>query len=158
MLEEKNIDYRVVKKGDLIKKGELVISVLHPYVGYVGDSNGGSLVVYIKGEEISALFTGDISKVEEEEILKTYRGSLGEELMLDVDVLKVAHHGSKNSSSKNFLEIVKPDIAVISCGKMNSYGHPHEETLKNLEDVGVEIISTSQAGAVIIRRDGVEPM
>lgn len=158
MLEENNIDYKVVKKGDVIKKGDLVISVLHPYVGYVGDSNGSSLVVYVKGKEMSALFTGDISKAEEEEILMAYKDLIGDGMVFDVDVLKVAHHGSKNSSSKNFLETVKPDIAVISCGKKNSYGHPHKETLKNLEEVGVEIVLTPQAGAVIIRRDGVEPM
>ena len=62
--------------------------------------------------------------------------------------MKVAHHGSKGASSEAFLEQVKPDISVISCGKKNRYGHPHKETLKRLENIGSKVYRTDKEGAV----------
>ena len=70
------------------------------------------------------------------------------------DIGKVAHHGSKNSSGETFLEVVKPKYAVISAGRDNQYGHPHQETVERLENVGSEIVSTQEAGAVRIKTDG----
>ena len=65
-----------------------------------------------------------------------------------VNYLKVAHHGSKGASSEAFLEQVKPDVSVISCGKKNRYGHPHKETLKRLEYIGSKVYRTDKEGAV----------
>jgi competence protein ComEC len=68
----------------------------------------------------------------------------------DYDVLKVAHHGSRNSSANDFLEVVHANVSLISCGVNNRYGHPHQETIERLEASGSAILTTSECGAVII--------
>ena len=73
---------------------------------------------------------------------------------LDCDVLKVGHHGSKYSSCIEFLKIVSPKVAVISCGEDNSYGHPHKETLDRLKEVGSKILMTKDRGEVVLGMEG----
>ena len=103
-----------------------------------------TFVVEVRGKRL--LFTGDIGKTSEESILKYF--DIGK-----VDILKVAHHGSKNSSLKEFIENVNPDYAIISCGKNNHYGHPSEETIKTLRENGCIILETSKKGAIEIKLD-----
>ena len=105
------------------------------------DANSASIVIRMSCESSSFLFTGDAPKKVEKEMLQNY----SEEL--DVDVLKVGHHGSSTSSSEEFLQVVTPHISVISCGKDNRYGHPHEETLERLEIYSDVIIRTDFTGA-----------
>ena len=69
---------------------------------------------------------------------------------LDCDVLKVGHHGSRYSTSDEFLDAVSPSYAIISCGKGNSYGHPHQETLSKLYDVNAQVLRTDQLGSITI--------
>ena len=90
------------------------------------------------------LFTGDIGKGSEESILKY--GDIGK-----VDILKVAHHGSKNSSLKAFIENVSPTYAVISYGKNNHYGHPSPKTLDTLREKGCIIYETAKMGAIEVK-------
>ena len=68
--------------------------------------------------------------------------------------MKVAHHGSKNSTSEEFLEMIKPELSLISCSKNNRYGHPHEELLERLDDIGSEVVITFESGAITIKTDG----
>jgi competence protein ComEC len=75
---------------------------------------------------------------------------------LKADVLKVAHHGSKNATSQNFLEKVQPKFAVISVGADNQFGHPNGMTVKRLENIGAEIFRTDEDGDIKIKSDGVE--
>ena len=70
------------------------------------------------------------------------------------DVLKVAHHGNKNSSTQEFLNVVQPTYAVISVGKEKSYGHPHAEVLEWLEKTGADVLRTDELGTIVIRNDG----
>ena len=91
---------------------------------------------------------GDAEDESERELLR--RGVLG-----DVDILKVGHHGSKTSSSGAFLKIAKPEIAVISVGRKNRYGHPYEAVLKRLQDFGVKIMRTDTDGDIMLITDGV---
>ena len=93
------------------------------------------------------LFTGDIGEETERELIK--KG-----LLSDVDFLKVAHHGSRYSTCEEFLEIVKPELAVISCSDSNTYGHPSPETVERLEKSGARIACTMKSGAVTVRTDG----
>ena len=86
--------------------------------------------------------TGDIEG--EEEVKMT------EELATQIDVLKVAHHGSRNSTGKEVLSVMKPKAAVISCGKDNFYGHPHAETLERLSEAGTRWFCTRDYGAVTV--------
>ena len=74
--------------------------------------------------------------------------------MLDCDVLKVGHHGSDSSTTKEFLDAVSPSIAVISCGEGNKYGHPHKEILDRLEAAGVTVLRTDIKGHIVIKSDG----
>jgi len=96
--------------------------------------------------KVSFLFTGDISKSVEKELVEKFN--------LDSDVLKVAHHGSKNSSSEEFIKKVFPEIAVISVGKNNTYGHPHQQVLDILEKYGIKILRTDENGDIEIISDG----
>ena len=86
------------------------------------------------------LFTGDVSMDGEPDFIP------------DADVLKVAHHGSKKSTSERFLEMADPKIAVVSVGE-NNYGHPSEETLERLRDAGAAVYRTDQCGAITIHVD-----
>lgn len=105
------------------------------------DRNEASLVIQWNIENRLFLFPGDIGAEAEQEIGPA---------LSDVDVLKVAHHGSRYSSTEEFLDAVQPELAIISCGRENEYGHPHEETLSRLEDRQILWLATAERGAVWI--------
>lgn len=144
--EENNIEiYRFEKDGKMID-GEMILTCLGPNgENYVNHTNEGSLVIRMEYGNFSMLFTGDLEGDAESELM----GSYG-----DVDVLKVAHHGSSNSTSKDFLEEVQPEISIISAGKSNTYGHPHQGLLERLQESDSKIFDTITYGALIIRSDG----
>ena len=98
------------------------------------------------------MFTGDASEDIEKEFLDAYSTRLSD---FDVDVLKAGHHGSGSSTCEEFLAVVKPEIAVISCGKDNKYGHPTNDLLARLEDAHAQILRTDVSSSIIIySRDG----
>ena len=105
--------------------------------------NDLSVVVRFVYGDTSILFTGDIERQVEYEIVS-------QGLNLKSDILKVAHHGSKTSSSQLFLEAVRPGAAVISAGRNNSYGHPHEVVLQNLEKYNIMVRRTDKEGDVLL--------
>ena len=115
--------------------------------------NNNSLVCKLNYKNYSMLFTGDIEAIAEKAILKKYSKNLN---ILKSDILKVAHHGSKNSTSSEFLQKVLPEQTIISCGQNNRYGHPHKETIHRLKSCHTKIKRTDTNGAVIFRekRDG----
>lgn len=131
--------------GTEIGFGDVKMKILNP-LGKVsagtGDSNNSSIVLRLDYGENSFLFTGDIESGAEKEILAT-----GENI--DVDFLKVAHHGSKYSSTDEFLDTASPEDAIISAGKGNSYGHPHSETLSKLKSRNIRILRTDEMGDII---------
>lgn len=143
----------VMEAGDIIieeisSDKQMKLTCIAPTDAFEGEiGNASSMVLDLQYGEFDMLFTGDLEK-EGEEIV-TESGNLR-----DYDVLKVGHHGSKYATSKAFLEQVKPEIALISAGKDNSYGHPAVETLERLENVGCKVYSTQQCGAITIRTDG----
>lgn len=124
--------------GDAYNNGTLSI---------IENGNEGSMVLYLTYGNFSMLLTGDVEKAGEDVLL----AELQEKGIENVTVLQVAHHGSKNASSAGFLEQVAPRIALISCGKDNSYGHPHEEVLERLLQVGCKVLTTVDCGAVEIQ-------
>ncbi len=111
------------------------------------DPNEFSVVTLLEFEKFQALLTGDIVPEIEEELL-----SLG--LIDDVEYIKVPHHGSKNGLTREFLDASNPEVAVISSGKHNPYGHPHEEVVDLLEEKKVKILRTDEMGNVIVVSDG----
>lgn len=128
-----------VSRGDFINLGGLKLSVLHPGV-LAGDSNVDSVVLKVECGVVSALLTGDAEAESERDMLKA--GVLG-----DVDVLKVGHHGSRSSTSPEFLAQVKPEVGVISAGLENSYGHPHQEVVDRLKAAQVQLLMTDTTNA-----------
>jgi competence protein ComEC len=134
----------VLKAGDKIKYQNSVIDVLSPGQEKFKDINENSLVFNLIYKDTNFLFTGDIGK-RVEELIKDKVGK--------IDILKVAHHGSKYSSSAEFLNIIQPKVAVIEVGE-NSYGHPTEETLEKLEQIGASIFRTDEHGTIkVIPKD-----
>ena len=111
------------------------------------DLNNYSGVLRISFGDTAFLFTGDAETASEKLILKS-------DATLWADVLKCGHHGSRTSSSANFLKAVSPDYAVISCGAGNSYGHPHDGTLEKLSKLGTEVFRTDEDGTILAASDG----
>ncbi len=142
----------LIAKANLkIKAGQVAINTLYPFEYLEGEimkntSNDSGVVSKIVFGKDSLLFTGDITSRVEKELLS-------KESDLASDVLKVAHHGSKYSTSDEFLEEVNPKIAVISVGE-NSYGHPTPETLQRLENFGIKVLRTDTEGDIEIVSDG----
>ena len=137
----------VIKPGQKMQEAALQITCLHPGEGEGLYGNTGSLVLDICYGEFSMLCTGDVEGVGEELLSEKLKGK-------NYDVLKVAHHGSRNSTSSRFLENVDAKIALISAGVNGGYNHPHEETIQRLEEEGCTIYETAKTGAITIRTDG----
>ena len=142
-------------QGDRIRDGAMEFLCLYPesdkeQIYGQGERNNQSLVLCMKYKDFSMLLTGDVEKEGEKEMLE-YIDRIGFDGQSVVDVLKVAHHGSSGSSSEEFLEIFSPRISIISCGKNNSYGHPHEETIERLEKMNGRILSTLECGAITFK-------
>jgi competence protein ComEC len=149
----KGIPLRILKRGDFMDTGGYRMTALHPYDGYYSDSDGGdisdqnsdSLVLKVESGDLSVLFTGDIELEAEEDIMHLEGWSRS-------DIIKVPHHGGRGSSSGDFIEAVDPDVGVISAGKNNSFGHPHEETLRRYKQHGVRLYRTDRDGAVTVTK------
>lgn len=156
LAEERDVPVRQIHTGERMESGALSLLCLHPSAGYENeDTNAYSTVLCLEYGQFSALFTGDLEGEGETlvtELLCVAQAANG--LTGNISLLKVAHHGSKNSSSEAFLSAVNPQIAVISAGRDNSYGHPHRETLKRLEKQGCSIWQTPEDGAVTVRVRG----
>lgn len=127
------------------------IEILYPWENledeFIKDANSSSVVTRLIFKDTSFLFTGDIYKSDERKILEAGNN-------IDSDVLKVSHHGSKSSTDEEFIEKVSPEIAVISAGKNNQYGHPHQEVLETLNKYGIDILRTDLLGDIEIISDG----
>lgn len=134
-------------KGDNINiEKNIDINVLSP--SYIqGDNNLNSIVFTLDFNQNSFLFTGDAEEENESDIINSFD--------LDyMDFLKVGHHGSNSSTTDEFLEETSPDVAAISCGYKNSYGHPHKQTLENLSKHSVLTYRTDQIGDIVFFSDG----
>jgi len=152
LIAKENAVISLAKAGQRIKIGESIdIEILHPFENMEGkemkDSNDSSIVFRLDFKENSFLFTGDASKAVEQKMMDK-----GEDI--DADILKVAHHGSKTSSSEIFIKEVSPEVAAIEVGKDNSYGHPSKEVLENL--AGIEILRTDLEGDIKVTSNGSE--
>lgn len=129
-------------------ESELFITCIQPVGEYDGESgNASSMVLDVKYKKFDLLMTGDVEGQGEEELLqnleeKTY------------DMLKAAHHGSKNSSKMEILEKIQPQYTLISAGVENTYGHPHQETMDRLKNCGSEIYLTAEDGYIAFRTNG----
>lgn len=139
----------VIAPGQEIMEEELTLTCLQPGEAEEGLETGNetSMVMAVSYGEYDMLLTGDVEGKGEEELTDLLKHKYKN---CSWEVLKVAHHGSKNSSSKEFLDVVKPRYAIISAGQKNRYGHPHQETIARLEEAECKIKSTQETGAVMI--------
>jgi competence protein ComEC len=149
-VDDRNIPYIAAERGKTIDiDPSLRILVLSPPEKQIGDDiNTNSIVLRISYGTVNLLYTGDATTDAEEVMVKAG-------YPLDADVIKVGHHGSSSSSSAAFLYRVDPEVAVISLGKDNEYGHPHRETLERLNMVGPLVLRTDRDGTVRVMSDGV---
>ena len=146
---EENEEVKVIEAmaGQVIELEQIVIEVLSPMREKYSGLNLYSIVLMLTYGERSFLFTGDAEVPNEEDMLSSG-------INLSADVLKVGHHGSVSSTSKEFLAAVNPLFAIICCGEGNRYGHPHEETLQKLE--GITTYRTDTNGTITVFCDGSE--
>ena len=130
LVRDKEIEIHVLESGQRINiEKNLYIDILWPGKNQISENplNNNSLACKLNYNNFSMLFTGDIEKVAEEKILKNIDNDL-----LNADILKVAHHGSKTSSTQKLIENVRPQIAVIGVGENNKFGHPNSDVLNRL--------------------------
>ncbi len=158
LLKQKNIKRQALTAGDELDLGGGVkFKVFAPDKAVVEkgsktteghDPNNESVVGKLVYGEFSMMFTGDAEKVEEKPMVQKY----GSELRSLI--LKAGHHGSKTSSSAEFLREVKPEAALISCGAGNDYGHPHAPTMKKYHAMKLKIYETDKNGTITVKTDG----
>ncbi|MEG1302612.1 MAG: DNA internalization-related competence protein ComEC/Rec2 [Lachnospiraceae bacterium] len=141
LYEMQGEDQLIEQKGSR----KLSLTCLHP-MATCGEEekNESSMVLSLQMNEFRMLFTGDLEGKGETEVCEVLDGR-------PYDILKVPHHGSKNSGLPTFLEKVRPEIALISVGTRNHYGHPHKETLHRLKEIGCVVRETRKEGAILYR-------
>jgi competence protein ComEC len=147
----RQIPWRRVHPGDSLDIDGVLLRVLGPdsaWTAGLDDANDASVIIMARYGDIRFLLTGDAETAEESWLVE----SAGE--LLDADVLKVAHHGSRTSTSPGFLAAVRPRIALISVGAGNRYGHPGARVLDDLAERGALVVRTDRSGSVVVRTDG----
>lgn len=137
------------QRGDTYTYGGITLTILAPVDDY-DDLNNMSVVTLASFGKTSVMITGDAETPSEEDMLE-FKGA-----DYSADILKVGHHGSKTSSSEEWLNAVNPQFAVISCGIDNDYGHPHKQLIKRLEKAEIEYYRTDLAGNIVFESDGKE--
>ena len=147
-----DIPVAYISRGQKIADNQLAITCLHPTHTYVSqNSNEYSTVLTLTVNNFTTMLTGDIEG-EGEQMLTQF---LQKEKTPPITILKVAHHGSKYSTDKEFLEIISPRVALISAGEDNPYGHPHSELIDRLNQTDCQIYQTNQTGAITVHyKDG----
>lgn len=128
--------------------GGAVMTILGPLRQDPADLNENSVVCRLDYGSTSFLFTGDASKASEDDLIETYGGAL------QADVLKLGHHGSDTASQEEWLEFVRPRIAIASVGYDNSYGHPSPEVIQRLETFEIPLYRTDRDGTIVVSSDG----
>ena len=148
--ESARVPLYFMQVGEAYIDGACRLTCLGPSAetGKSGDRNVSSLILRLDYGDFQALFMGDADVQAELEAIRAMNTYLPPDT---IELLKVAHHGSKYSTSEEFLELVHPRIAILSAGEGNSYGHPHEETLARLDEQGCDSYQTPTGGAITIR-------
>ena len=147
-LQEAGVEILYMGKGDVLKSDTLLLTCLWPESNLTSDDrNEQSLVLLAEYGKFQMLLTGDIGAQTEKELAASG-------MLRQVELLKVAHHGSRHSSTEAFLSQVQPELSFISCSSTNRYGHPGEETLERLKQTGSRILITKDRGAIGVCTDG----
>ncbi|GAB4074415.1 MBL fold metallo-hydrolase [Barrientosiimonas marina] len=143
---KQQIPLTIAEKNELIKLDPyLKIRVLNAYEG-PQRNNAASIVLKLSFKDTDFLLMGDVGKDQEKRLMNNYN--------LDSDIIKVAHHGSRTSTSRKFLQEVSPDMAILTYGEENKYGHPVDRVMTNLQDVDTAMYPTAMFGNITIRTNG----
>ena len=148
-VEEKDLSVTTAHQGDDYSLGDAGFTIIAPCEGkdYKDELNNWSVGIRLVYGDTSFVMTGDAEKEAEADMLASGENLQG-------DVWKAAHHGSSTSNTGQMLDAVQPTYAVISCGKDNSYGHPHKETLEAFEKRGIQVFRTDEQGTIVATSDG----
>jgi competence protein ComEC len=149
-IQSEGAEVHVGRRGDMISAGELTLMILNPTT-LAGTTNNNSIVVSLSYGNVDFLFTGDAEQEAEAAMLIA-----ADVPVPDIEILKVGHHGSRTSSSQDLLVATSPEVAIYMAGIGNSYGHPHQETLDALAQIGAQIYGTDVNGTIVIITDGDE--
>ena len=142
---ERGIPLRDIGRGFTWSDNSMEIRALHPVsAGTCGETNEESITFRVKGLGHSAILTGDLTVAGERKILKSG-------MFLKSDVLKLGHHGSKTSSSRNFLTAVGPKLALVSSGRKNRFHHPHKQVVERLDSLGIPYLNTATRGTITVQ-------
>lgn len=145
---ENDVNVVVIQAGQSVTEGNLKVECLQPDKNERSlEGNAGSMVLSVTFGHFDMLFTADVEEEGEEQLIRNLSGRT-------YDILKVSHHGSKYATTEELLRYIKPKMAWISAGENNSYGHPHEETLKRLEKIRCKVLQTTEYGAILVETDG----
>ncbi len=139
--------YNILQTGESLSFGDVKLKVLNPQLPPTGNHNTDSIVLRVHYGNIKILLAGDMGTKGERVLLKSLPD-------LSSNILRVAHHGDRNSTSYEFLNTVQPEIAIISVGKGNKYAKPHQEVLKRLSKIGSKVYRTDINGSIILKTDG----
>lgn len=143
IIQKEEIPIYKLREQDFIKDRDVAMTCLFPFKDLLPlEGNDASLVLVLKYGQVSYYLTGDIEENYEKEVAKHIEKNL-------INILNVAHHGSKTSSTQEFIEAVDPDVAIISCGKNNLHGHPSLEVVERFEENNVPIRVTKDVGAIM---------
>ena len=146
-LEQTNTPATTLHAGDVIHFGDVELEVLWPAAGGETSANNDSIVLRLEFGERSILLTGDIEKQAEQALLQSQPD-------LRADVVKVPHHGSKTSSTEDFVHATKPQFAIISVGLHSMFNHPHAEVVQRWQANGATVLTTGECGTITITTDG----
>lgn len=151
--KELGIPVSYISCGEKIAFKDLELTCLNPQKDMtVEGANEYSTVLYLKYGQFKALFTGDVEGKGQEHLVADIKKDKAE--YEDLTLLKVAHHGSRYTTDTEFVELLSPKVACISCGEGNSYGHPHAELLERLKNSGTRIYRTDESGNITVKING----
>lgn len=142
-LEQSGAEVFIAKPGAVVNIGDFELTVIGYYTDEQ-DDNDKSIIIMAEIDGIKFMLSGDAGQAIEKRLMD-------EGINVDCDVFKAAHHGSKHSNSLDFIKAMSPQYAVISVGKSNYYGHPHDEVVSNFEAVNAEIFRTDVSGDIIFK-------
>jgi competence protein ComEC len=145
-LTETQTHLETIQAGDVIRFGEVEVSSLWPPAEGDDSDNNDSVVLRIKLGERSILLTGDIEKPAERSLIASTQ--------LKTDVVKVPHHGSKTSSTDDFVQSTKPTYAIISVGRNSTFGHPHKDVVDRWQANGATVLTTGTFGTITVTTNG----
>ena len=154
MIETKDVNVIYSEAHAVYDTGNIKITVIDSAIPDDDNLNNVSIVTRIDVGSTSIMLSGDAEVEAEMQIVENYTSIAGSSLynasILDCDLFKAGHHGSTTSNTSEFLDLISPNTVVISCGKDNSYGHPHQETLDLFADYGFTVHRTDHSGTVVL--------